>query len=191
MDTTKNKNWTLESTPAKLEEILPNGVVKCHLSPRNCVIQEGKVGFCKVRGNRGGRLVTLNYGKGVHSTEETIETEAVFHFAPGERILSLGNIGCMLNCGYCHNWKTSQAKYVTDKDVYYYTPEQVVETALKHGIRVISWTYNDPVVWHEFILDTAKLAKEAGLINLYKSAFLSVKKPLMNYCPSSTYSRFR
>lgn len=89
MDTTKNKNWTLESSPAKLEEILPGGVVKCHLSPRNCVIQEGKVGFCKVRGNRGGRLVTLNYGKGVHSTEETIETEAVFHFAPGERILSL------------------------------------------------------------------------------------------------------
>ena len=51
MDTTKNKNWTLESSPAKLEEILPGGAVKCHLSPRNCVIQEGKVGFCKVRGN--------------------------------------------------------------------------------------------------------------------------------------------
>ncbi|POA29306.1 MULTISPECIES: AmmeMemoRadiSam system radical SAM enzyme [unclassified Pseudomonas] len=183
MDTTKNKNWTLESTPAKLEEILPNGVVKCHLSPRNCVIQEGKVGFCKVRGNRGGRLVTLNYGKGVHSTEETIETEAVFHFAPGERILSLGNIGCMLNCGYCHNWKTSQAKYVTDKDVYYYTPEQVVETALKQGIRVISWTYNDPVVWHEFILDTAKLAKEAGLINLYKSAFFISEEAIDELLP--------
>lgn len=190
MESTNGKNWMLESTPAMLEELLPNGAVKCHLSPRNCVIQEGKLGFCKVRGNRGGRLVTLNYGKGVHSTEETIETEAVFHFAPGERILSLGNIGCMLNCGYCHNWKTSQAKYVTDKDVYYYTPEQVVETALKHGIRVISWTYNDPVVWHEFILDTAKLAKEAGLINLYKSAFLSARKPLMNFCRSSTYFQF-
>ena len=171
MKTTTLEKWQTETHPARLEELLPEGVVKCHLSPRNCVIKEGQNGFCKVRGNRGGRLVTLNYGKGVHSTEETIETEAVFHFAPGERILSLGNIGCMLNCGYCHNWKTSQAKYVTDKDVYYYTPEQVVETALQHGIRVLSWTYNDPVVWHEFILDTAKLAKEAGLINLYKSAF--------------------
>jgi pyruvate formate lyase activating enzyme len=116
-------------------------------------------------------LVTLNYGKSVHATEETIETEAVNHFAPGERILSLGNIGCMLNCAYCHNWKTSQAKYVADKDVYYYTPEAIVETATRHGIRCLSWTYNDPVVWHEFVRDTAALAHEAGLINLYKSAF--------------------
>jgi pyruvate formate lyase activating enzyme len=83
----------------------------------------------------------------------------------------MGNIGCMMNCSYCHNWKTSQAKYVSDKDVYYYSPEDVVNIALRHGIRCISWTYNDPVVWHEFILDTARLAQEAGLINLYKSAF--------------------
>ncbi|CAH2903955.1 MAG: COG1180: Radical SAM, Pyruvate-formate lyase-activating enzyme like [uncultured Paraburkholderia sp.] len=169
-ETTK-ENWQQQSHPARLEERLPDGSVRCHLSPRNCVIKEGGRGFCKVRGNRGGRLVTLNYGKGVHLTEETIETEAVFHFSPGERILSLGNIGCMLNCGYCHNWKTSQARYVTDADVHYYTPEQIVETALRHGIRILSWTYNDPVVWHEFILDTAWLAKQAGLINLYKSAF--------------------
>ncbi|MEL7610888.1 AmmeMemoRadiSam system radical SAM enzyme [Vreelandella titanicae] len=177
------KKWTQESQPAKLEEILGDGSVKCHLSPRNCVIKEGQVGFCKVRGNRNGRLVTLNYGKGVHNTQETIETEAVFHFSPGEKILSLGNIGCMLNCGYCHNWKTSQAKYVTDKDVYYYTPEQVVDSALRHGIKILSWTYNDPVVWHEFILDTAKLAKEAGLINLYKSAFFITEEAIDELLP--------
>jgi pyruvate formate lyase activating enzyme len=150
---------------------MENGTVRCHLSPRNCTLKEGQHGFCGVRANRGGRLVSLNYGKSVHATEETIETEAVNHFAPGERILSMGNIGCMMNCSYCHNWKTSQAKFVSDKDVYYYTPEDVVNIALRHGIRCISWTYNDPVVWHEFILDTAKLAQEAGLINLYKSAF--------------------
>ena len=77
----------------------------------------------------------------------------------------------MLNCGYCHNWKTSQARYVDNKDVYQYTPEEVVKKALDHGIKVISWTYNDPVVWHEFVRDTSRLAKEAGLINLFKSAF--------------------
>jgi pyruvate formate lyase activating enzyme len=134
-------------------------------------MKEGQHGFCGVRANRDGRLVSLNYGKSVHATEETIETEAVNHFGPGERILSMGNIGCMMNCSYCHNWKTSQARYVSDKDVYYYSPEDVIDTALRHGIRVISWTYNDPVVWHEFILDTAKLAQEKGMINLYKSAF--------------------
>lgn len=165
------EKWKLDAHPALLEEKLSDGSVVCHLSPRNCVIKEGGSGFCKVRVNRGGRLMSLNYGKAVHHTEETIETEAVFHYAPGERILSMGNIGCMLNCGYCHNWQTSQARYVKDQHVNYYTPEQVVQIALDHNIRVISWTYNDPVVWLEFILDTARLAKEAGLINLYKSAF--------------------
>ena len=164
-------DWREDFQEARLEERLEEGRVRCHLSPRNCVIKEGKQGFCGVRGNRNGRLVTFNYGKGVHITEETIETEAVNHYAPGERILSLGNVGCMLNCSYCHNWKTSQARYISDKDVFLYTPEEVVDTAIRHGIRVLSWTYNDPVVWHEFVRDTAKLGKEAGLINLYKSAF--------------------
>jgi pyruvate formate lyase activating enzyme len=163
--------WQQNAYPARLEERLDDGVVRCHLSPRNCRIRPGQHGFCMVRANRDGRLVSLNYGRSVHATEETIETEAVFHYAPGARILSMGNIGCMLNCDYCHNWKTSQARYVEDKDVYHYTPEQVVDIAVRHGIKVISWTYNDPVVWHEFVVETAGLARQAGIVNLYKSAF--------------------
>jgi pyruvate formate lyase activating enzyme len=136
-----------------------------------------------VRANRDGRLVSLNYGRSVHATEETIETEAVFHYEPGARILSMGNIGCMLNCDYCHNWKTSQARYVEDKDVYYYTPEQVVDIAKRHNISVISWTYNDPVVWHEFVVETAALAKEAGIVNLYKSAFFISEEAIEELIP--------
>lgn len=176
-------NWREQYQQARLEERLDGSTVRCHLSPRNCVIKEGKQGFCGVRGNRGGRLVTFNYGKGVHITEETIETEAVNHYSPGERILSLGNVGCMLNCSYCHNWKTSQARYISDKDVYLYTPEQVVDTAIRQGIRVLSWTYNDPVVWHEFVRDTAKLGREAGLINLYKSAFFITEEAVAELIP--------
>lgn len=164
-------SWKDTFVEARMWESLPEQVVRCHLSPRNCILKDGQHGFCGVRANRGGKLVSMNYGKSVHATEETIETEAVNHFAPGERILSMGNIGCMLNCAYCHNWKTSQAKYVSDDDVHLYTPEQVVDIAVRHGIRVISWTYNDPVVWHEFVRETARLAQAAGLINLYKSAF--------------------
>src|SRR5262245_46660920 len=93
--------WRQSAVPARLEERLPDGAVRCHLSPRRCVIREGRQGFCGVRVNRDGRLVSLNYGKSVHATEETIETEAVYHFAPGERILSMGNIGCMMSCAYC------------------------------------------------------------------------------------------
>ncbi|SHF15831.1 AmmeMemoRadiSam system radical SAM enzyme [Streptoalloteichus hindustanus] len=164
-------NWKEDPYPARLAEELPDGVVRCLLSPRHCRIRPGQHGFCMVRANRDGRLVSLNYGRSVHATEETIETEAVFHYAPGEPILSMGNIGCMLNCDYCHNWKTSQARFVSDDDIHRYTPDEVVEIALRHGIRVLSWTYNDPVVWHEFVTETAALARKAGLVNLFKSAF--------------------
>lgn len=164
-------DWRKSFIPARLGSTLADNVVQCNLSPRRCIIKPGQRGFCGVRGNIDGKLVTFNFGKSVHATEECIETEAVFHYAPGEPILSMGNIGCMLNCDYCHNWKTSQAKHVSSKDVWEYTPEEVVALAKAHNIRVISWTYNDPVVWHEFILKTAELAKKEGMINLYKSAF--------------------
>ena len=180
---TMQKSWQDDYQQARLEEILEDGVVRCHLSPRNCKIKEGQQGFCGVRGNRNGRLITLNYGKGVHATEEVIETEAINHYSPGERILSMGNVGCMFNCDYCQNWKTSQVKYLEERDVHYYTPEQVVDTAVRHDIRCISWTYNDPVVWHEFILDTARLAKQAGLINLYKSAFYITQEAIDELLP--------
>jgi len=171
MPTPNEQQWRLDYQQARLEEVLPGGVVRCHLSPRTCTLKEGQNGFCGVRGNRGGHLITMNYGKSVHATEETIETEAVNHFSPGERILSMGNIGCMMNCSYCHNWKTSQAKHVSDRDVHRYTPEDVVAIAKRHNIRMLSWTYNDPVVWHEFVIDTARLARQNGIMNLYKSAF--------------------
>lgn len=178
------KEWTQTFQLARLEERLADGSVRCHLSPRNCVMKEGQHGFCGVRGNREGRLVTFNYGKSVHATEETIETEAVNHFAPGARILSMGNIGCMLNCAYCHNWKTSQAKYAEDTDIYRYTPEDVVSIAKRHGIGVISWTYNDPVVWHEFVCDASKLARDAGMVNLFKSAFFITPEAVEELLPT-------
>jgi pyruvate formate lyase activating enzyme len=184
LDEVTMQEWKQTFQPARLEERLPDGSVRCHLSPRNCVMREGQHGFCGVRGNRGGRLVTFNYGKSVHATEETIETEAVNHFAPGARILSMGNIGCMLNCAYCHNWKTSQAKYAEDADIYRYTPEDVVSIAQRHGIRVISWTYNDPVVWHEFVCDASRLARNAGMVNLFKSAFFITPEAVEQLLPT-------
>jgi pyruvate formate lyase activating enzyme len=175
--------WNHDWRPARFEERLADGAVRCGLSPRRCTMKPGQHGFCGVRANRDGRLVTLNWGKSVHATEETIETEAVLHFAPGERILSMGNIGCMMNCDYCHNWKTSQARHVADADVHRYTPDQVVDIALRHGIRVLSWTYNDPVVWHEFVVETAALARRHGLVNLYKSAFFITPQAIDELLP--------
>ncbi len=176
-------DWKNDYRIANLEEKLEDGSVRCHLSPRKCRIKEGEVGFCGVRGNQNGRLVTYTFGKGVHITEEAIETEAIFHYAPGSRILSLGNIGCNLNCHYCQNWKTSQYKFVENKDVHEMTPQGIVDTALRHNIGTLSWTYNDPVVWHEFVIETAKLARKAGLSNLYKSACFITKEALDELLP--------
>lgn len=164
-------SWRDDHAPARYWTRKPDGAVQCHLSPRGCTMREGQHGFCGVRANIGGELRSLNYGKSTRATQEFVETEAVYHFAPGARILSMGNLGCMMACDYCHNWQTSQAKHVRERDVHRYTPRQVVDRALELGISILSWTYNDPVVWQEFVVDTAKLAREAGLLNLYKSAF--------------------
>jgi pyruvate formate lyase activating enzyme len=177
------QNWKSKFQQARLEELLPDGRVRCHLSPRNCTLREGQDGFCKVRGVRDGRLVTMNYSKSVHPTQETIETEAVNHFAPGAPILSCGNIGCMMSCSYCHNWRTSQAAHVKDSDIYELTPEGAVEIALRRNLPVISFTYNDPVVWHEWVVDTARLAQEAGIVTLYKSAFYITPEAIAELIP--------
>ena len=145
--------------------------VECLITPRHCKMKDGQSGFCRVRKNIDGTLYSLVYGKSVQLTQESIETEAVFHYAPGASILSLGNFGCMLACDFCQNWKTAQVKYLDENELHYHTSEQVVDTALKRGIPVLSWTYNDPVVWFEFVMDTGRLAHQKGLKNLFKSAF--------------------
>lgn len=154
------------------------GRVECTLCPRHCKTNAGQMGFCKVRGNVDGKFHTYNFGRSVAATEECVETEAIYHYAPGARILSLGNIGCMMACDYCQNWQTSQVKYLDDNVVHSYTPEQVIELAQENNIGVISWTYNDPVVWHEFVYETSKLAQKAGIRTLYKSAFYIEAEPV-------------
>lgn len=152
--------------------------VICKLSPRNCELKEGQMGFCGVRGNEDGSLVTFNYGVGVEATIETIETEAVYHFSPGTKILSLGNVGCMMACKFCQNWTTSQVKHLNKSNLRFFTPEGVIKMAKDNAIDIISWTYNDPVVWHEFVKDTSKLAKEQGIKTLYKTALYIEPEPL-------------
>ena len=151
--------------------------VQCNLCPRECKPRAGQTGFCRVRQNIDGRLHTLNYGKSVAATEEVIETEAIYHFSPGRRILSLGNIGCMMACDFCQNWETSQIRHLNASVVRTYTPQQVLRLCQEHGIEMVSWTYNDPVVWHEFVCDTSRLLRTHGIRTLYKSAMYIQEEP--------------
>jgi pyruvate formate lyase activating enzyme len=151
---------------------------ECRLCPRHCRPKNSRKGFCGVRGTLDGMLKTFNYGKSLAATEEVIETEAIHHFSPGARILSLGNIGCSMACSFCQNWETSQTRHLDTRLVRDYTPEQVVELCLENNIPVLSWTYNDPVVWHEFVVQTSQLAQQQGIKTLYKSAFYIERAPV-------------
>ncbi len=172
-------NWKKDSRVASFWHLSKSGdKVECELCPRNCSLKTDQMGFCQVRGNVENEMHTFNYGKSVQATIECIETEAVNHFMPGAKILSMGNVGCMMSCSYCQNWQTSQVKHLDANNVKSYTPEQVVELALSNGVKVISWTYNDPVVWQEFVVETSRLAQKNGLVTLYKSALYIEEKPL-------------
>ena len=177
---------TIQTTQAKQKQGRPAqhwqpfkaNRAECRLCPRHCRPKNDRMGFCGVRGTVDGEIQTFNYGEALAATEEIIETEAVNHFSPGARILSMGNVGCMMACSFCQNWETSQIQHLDYKMVRQYTPEQLVEMCLQNNIPIISWTYNDPVVWHEFVIETSKLAQKNGIKTLYKSAFYIEEEPV-------------
>ena len=140
------EKWNSTEKEAYLYTRLPGKKVQCQLCPRQCQINEGNVGFCKVRKNLGDILYAQSYGKASHVTIEKIETEAIFQFAPGADILSLGNIGCNLDCDYCQNWMFSQFQYTPPEVIHEYSSKDIIDFALKNNIKILSWTYNDPAV---------------------------------------------
>ena len=160
---------------------LEDKAVQCILCPRECKIERNKIGYCEVRKNIDGQLFNLNYGISTYMVVEPIETNAIFHFYPGEDALAVGSIGCNLDCSFCQAWQYSKIKNIEEMNLEYfdhYTPEQIVNKAKKLDLSVISWTFNDPMSWFEFVLDTAKLAKEYGIVSLFKSNHYINEAPL-------------
>ena len=136
--------------------------VICDLCPRACHIAEGHRGFCFVRANEGGKLVLTTYGKSSGFCIDPIEKKPLFHFLPGTPVLSLGTAGCNLGCKFCQNWDISKS-HEMDTLGAAATPEAIVAAAQKTGCRSIAFTYNDPITWAEYAMDTAKLARAAGI----------------------------
>lgn len=148
---------------------LPNGKLLCYLCPRLCEIPEGKAGFCFIRKNEGGRLINLAYGKSTGFAVDPVEKKPLNHFLPGTAILSFGTAGCNLGCKFCQNWEISKAR-LDDERSEDGSPEAVVELARRAGCASLAYTYNDPVIWAEYANDTARLAREAGLRNVFVTA---------------------
>lgn len=140
--------------------------IKCVLCPRECVIAPGDLGYCKGRKNRDGKLYTINYGRTTSANPDPIEKKPLYHFYPGSRAFSMSTAGCNFECRHCQNWTISQSS-VDEIDTAEITPEEAVERAKRSNCQGIAYTYGEPVIWFEYALDTAGLAQEEGLYNVF------------------------
>jgi pyruvate formate lyase activating enzyme len=151
-------------------EPVEGGRVRCTLCPRDCHLREGQAGFCFVRENQGGRLVTTAWGRSTGFAVDPIEKKPLAHFRPGSTVLSFGTAGCNLGCRFCQNWDISKARLGARRAGDGFTPERVVELALAEGAPGIAFTYNDPVIWAEYAVDVARAAHAAGLYTAFVTA---------------------
>lgn len=153
---------TVEPVLAKWWEKEPGGKILCTLCPRYCRIGEGQSGFCYIRQNIAGQLYSLGYGRPTGFAIDPIEKKPLNHFYPGTEILSFGTAGCNLGCKFCQNWSISKAR-LADSNALYASPEDVVNLALKHNVPSIAYTYNDPTIFGEYVIDISRIGREAGI----------------------------
>ena len=148
-----------------LYEKRPGSRVRCNVCQWRCVINPGKFGVCRMRINRDGTLYTTNYGEVSSVAADPIEKKPLFHFFPGTSAFSLGGWGCNFHCKDCQNWQISCVD-LPDTSMQL-SPEGGVELAGRQHCAGIAWTYNEPTVWFEYTLDSARLAKQNGLYTVY------------------------
>lgn len=159
----------------RLQERLPDGTTRCHLCLWRCRLRHGQRGFCQAHVNRHGTLYNLSYGILSSIAVEPIEGKPVRHFRPGSQVMSVGSYGCNFRCGGCHNLEVSWGLAALDalargeSQAAYATPRELVAAALRHRVEGIAFTYSEPAVWLEYVLDVAVAAREAGLYTVYVS----------------------
>ncbi|MGQ9574863.1 MAG: AmmeMemoRadiSam system radical SAM enzyme [Thermoguttaceae bacterium] len=134
----------------------------CDLCPRACVLGPGDRGFCFVRQNRGGRIVSTTYGRSTGFCIDPIEKKPLNHFYPGTAILSFGTAGCNLGCKFCQNWSMTKSRQV-DLASEAAMPDQIAQTAQQLHCESVAFTYNDPIVWAEYAIDTARACRRLGI----------------------------
>lgn len=142
--------------------VLDDGRVQCDLCPRFCKLHEGQRGFCFVRACIGQSIVLTTYGRSSGFCIDPIEKKPLYHFLPGTPVLSFGTAGCNLGCKFCQNWDISRSRNL-DTLASPATPEAIANAALQHNCRSIAFTYNDPVIFHEYAIDVAIACRARGL----------------------------
>jgi len=160
---------------------LEGGEIQCELCPKRCRVPKGKRGFCRVRENREGKYYSLVYGNPCAVHLDPIEKKPFFHVLPTTTSFSLATAGCNFQCKFCQNWEISQA-FPEDVFSYDIPPEMMVKKAKEMGALSIAYTYVEPTVFYEYMLDISFLAKKAGLLNVtHSNGFINLS-PLRNWC---------
>jgi pyruvate formate lyase activating enzyme len=160
---------------------LPSKLVQCKLCPRECVVPDGQRGFCHVRENRGGTYYTLVYSRVVAAHIDPIEKKPFFHFLPGTPAFSIASGGCNVNCKFCQNWQISQSK-PEELQAEYITPNQLATAARDKRCPTIAYTYSEPVVFWEYVMDAAEAGHREGVRSVMVSNGFIQEQPLRALC---------
>ena len=148
--------------PGRYYHVLDDGRIFCDLCPRACVLKDGDRGFCFVRQNQQGKMVLTTYGLSTGFCVDPVEKKPLNHFYPGSSVLSFGTAGCNLGCKFCQNWSISKSREIAQLSQLA-TPKDIAAKALELGCKSVAFTYNDPVIWAEYAIDTAKACHEVGI----------------------------
>lgn len=159
---------------------------RCLLCPHSCLIKPNERGKCRVRANLDGKLNTLVFGESdsekLYFHVDPIEKKPLYHFYPGSYSLSFGTPGCNLFCQNCQNWNLSQAT-PSDISEYFLKPEKIVDLAIQNNCKSISYTYSEPTIFYEYVMETSKIAKEKGIKNVWVTNGFINPKPLKEALP--------
>jgi pyruvate formate lyase activating enzyme len=157
------------SHPARWWHLLPDGRIQCDLCPRDCRLHEGQRGLCFVRKMENGRMVLTTYGRSSGFCVDPIEKKPLNHFYPGSSVFSFGTAGCNLACKFCQNWDISKSRE-TDTLADAASPAEIARTAARLGCKSVAYTYNDPVIFAEYAIDTALECRKLGIQNVAVTA---------------------
>ena len=138
------------------------GAAQCELCPRQCLVLPGRRGKCGIRLNQDGRLTAPFYGRYTSLAVDPIEKKPLYHFFPASQVLSVGTAGCNLSCRFCQNWQISQ-EHFEPASLGVFTPEEFASLAVRRGVASAAFTYNEPSIWAEFVIDAALACRKRGI----------------------------
>ncbi len=170
----------LDSHPGRFWHELDDGRLQCDLCPRFCRLREGQRGHCFVRANEGGVIVLTTYGRSSGFCVDPIEKKPLNHFLPGTPVLSFGTAGCNLGCKFCQNWDISKSREF-DTLADQASPEAIALAAKKARCRSVAFTYNDPVIFHEYAVDVAQACREIGIKTVAVTAGYVCPEPRIEF----------